>query len=243
LAIKVVASRLLTHARKIHFSATNYDRSLLSALTRRYPNMGTIFLICAVIGGTILVCQFVMTLLGLGHHDLEMGHDFGSVDAHGGDDMGHDAHAAHGSTWLFSVVSFRTLVAAAAFFGLAGLASQSAEMSAGSQVMIAVACGIGAMYCTHWTIRQFNRLGEDGTVRIHRAVGQKGTVYLTIPPAQSASGKVQVKIQNRLMEYEAVSDSETGLGTGVQVVVVAIAAGNRLQVEPIVEQMPTKSAT
>ena len=203
--------------------------------------MGTIFIICAVIGGTILVCQFVMTFMGLGHHDMEIGHEMPSMDAHGGDINGHDAHGQHGSTWLFSVVSFRTLVAAATFFGLAGLASQSAEMSSAAQVVIAIACGVAAMYGTHWTIRQFNRLGEDGTVRIHRAVGQKGTVYLTIPPAHSASGKVQIKIQDRLMEYEAVTDCDTVLSTGAQIVVVAIEGGSRLKVEPVEEHIPAES--
>jgi membrane protein implicated in regulation of membrane protease activity len=208
--------------------------------------MGTLFLICAVIGGTILLCQCVMTCMGLGHHDFDAGHEIGPADAHGGDfdghDIdGHDAHGQHGSTWLFSVVSFRTLVAAATFFGLAGLASQSAQLSSAAQVVIALACGIAAMYGTHWTIRQFNRLGEDGTVRIHRAVGQKGTVYLTIPPARSASGKVQIKIQGRLMEYEAVTDSDTGLATGARVVVVAIEEGNRLKVDPVEEHVPAEA--
>jgi membrane protein implicated in regulation of membrane protease activity len=181
-----------------------------------------------------------MTLMGLGHHDIDVGHGVDAADAHGGDMDGHDAQGHHGSTWLFSVVSFRTLVAAAAFFGLAGLASQSAELSATMQLVIAVACGIAAMYGTHWTIRQFNRLGEDGTVRIQRAVGQKGTVYLTIPPAHSASGKVQVKIQDRLMEYEAVTDGDTVLVTGTQIVVVAIDGGNRLKVEAVEQRTPVE---
>ena len=32
--------------------------------------METVYLASAVVGGTLLVCQFVMTLLGLGHHDI-----------------------------------------------------------------------------------------------------------------------------------------------------------------------------
>ena len=46
--------------------------------------MTTIFLFCALVGGTIMLCQFVLTLLGLGGHDL--------VDAgHGGVDLADDA--------------------------------------------------------------------------------------------------------------------------------------------------------
>ena len=90
-----------------------------------------LFILCAVLGGTILVCQFVLTLVGFGHDVGDLGHD-GSVDvhtdvhmdAHTGDD--HSQSPQHDSSWLFGVISFRTLVAAAAFFGLAGLASESA---------------------------------------------------------------------------------------------------------------------
>ena len=33
-----------------------------------------IFLIAAVAGGTILVCQFVLAVLGMGHDGADMGH-------------------------------------------------------------------------------------------------------------------------------------------------------------------------
>ena len=38
--------------------------------------MEKVYLACAVIGGTLVVCQFLATLLGLGgHHDMGGGHD------------------------------------------------------------------------------------------------------------------------------------------------------------------------
>src|SRR5262245_10276004 len=101
--------------------------------------MAWLFLICAVVGGTVLICQFVLTLVGIGGdhgldfgHDVphdfsgDAGHDFAAADAQGADSADHDAAGHHGSSWLFAVISFRTLVAAAAFFGLTGLAAQSA---------------------------------------------------------------------------------------------------------------------
>lgn len=207
--------------------------------------MSTVFLICAVIGGTILVCQFVMTLAGFGHHDMDLAHDaphdLMEAGGHGDDIDGHDAHGQHGSTWLFGVVTFRTLVAAATFFGLAGLAAGSAALTPVSQMVIAFVSGIAAMYGTHWTLRQFNRLSEDGTVRINRAIGQEGTVYLSIPPAHASAGKVQIKIQDRLMEYEAVTSCDTALATGARVVVVGVEGGKLLQVEPVREHVAAES--
>ena len=198
--------------------------------------MTWLFLICAVVGGTVLVCQFVLTLVGLGgdHADFshDVPHDFSAGDAHAGDPAGHDAHGDHGSSWLFGVISFRTLVAAATFFGLVGYAAESAGLGMGPQLVLAVAAGIGAMYGVHWIVRTMGRLAEDGTVRVRSALGQEGTVYIPIPAAKAQAGKVQLKLQNRLVEYEAVTSGGQRLATGTKVRVVGI-AGNTLEVEPL----------
>ena len=203
------------------------------------------FMFCAVVGGTILICQFVMTLVGLGgEHSLDVGHDIGGdfhVDAghdahvggaHAADGEGHDAQGHHGSSWLFAMISFRTLVAAAAFFGLTGLAAQSAQQSVGVQLLLAGTAGVAAMYGVHWIVRAMGRLGQDGTMKIRSALGQEGTVYVPIAAAKAQAGKVQLKVQNRLVEYEAVTSSLQRLATGTKVRVVAV-VGNTLEVEPL----------
>jgi membrane protein implicated in regulation of membrane protease activity len=221
--------------------------------------MTTIFLFCALVGGTILLCQFVLTLLGLGGHDMvdtghggfDLGHDAGADLAHDtGPDVAHDAadHGSaaeeaqgehtgqqHSSTWLFGVISFRTLVAAATFFGLAGMASH-ASLSLVNQLLIALACGVGAMYLVHWLMSLMYRLSEDNTVRINRAVGREGMVYLPVPAGKSGPGKVQLRMQGRMMEYEAVTSAPSNLPAGARVVVVGVVAGNLLEVAPAEQQ-------
>lgn len=200
-----------------------------------------LFLICAVVGGTVLVCQFVLTLVGLGgdHADFahDVPHDFSAGEAHfeaehGGDPAGHDAQGHHGSSWLFGVMSFRTLVAAATFFGLVGYAAEQAGQRMPVQLVLAVAAGIGAMYGVHWIVRSMGRLAEDGTVRVRAALGQEGTVYVPIPAAKAQAGKVQLKLQNRLVEYEAVTSGGERLATGTKVRVIGV-SGNTLEVEPL----------
>ncbi len=89
--------------------------------------MGTLFLICAVIGTTILVIQFVLTIIGFGSEAFDIDIPSGAddvdfdVDADVGDTIGDHVD----SSWLFGVISFRTIVAAIAFFGLAGLAARA----------------------------------------------------------------------------------------------------------------------
>jgi len=206
--------------------------------------MTTIFLFCALVGGTVLVCQLLMTIAGLGGHGLELsdagshdvphdfGHDAGAHDVHGADAQDHDSGDQHQSTWLFGIITFRTLVAAATFFGVAGMAARSAELSIGNQLLIAAACGVAAMCLVHWMMRTIYRLGEDRTVRINRAVGQEGTVYISIPADKAGAGKIHLNLQGRLMEYEAVTSANAKLPTGARVVVVGVAGTSTLEVAP-----------
>lgn len=203
--------------------------------------MAMFFSVCAVVGGTILLCQFLLTLSGLGDDGLDGGHDVShdfSSDA--GNDVGadhsggegHDAAHGYGSSWLFAMISFRTLVAAVTFFGLVGLAARSFDQGIGVQLLLALAAGIGAMYGVHWLIQTISRLGEDGTIRVRAAIGQEGTVYVPLAAERAQPGKIQLRLQNRLVEYEAVTSSPERLPTGAKVRVVGL-AGNILEVEPI----------
>ena len=66
--------------------------------------MRHVFLVCAIIGGTLLLCQFLLSLLGIGEHHG----DAGGHDAHL--DHGHDHGHGQGSAWLFGMLTFRSLV-------------------------------------------------------------------------------------------------------------------------------------
>ncbi|QDU29628.1 hypothetical protein ETAA8_47430 [Anatilimnocola aggregata] len=201
--------------------------------------MTSLFLFFAVVGGTVLICQFVLTLIGLsgGHEipdDLSVDHggDFSDGSDQGGD-IGHGHSGdAHASSWLFGVLSFRTLVAASTFFGLGGLAAREGGLPLLPQLLIAAVCGLGAMYGVHWIMKLIGRLGEDGTVRIQRAIGQEGTVYIPIPGSRAQAGKIQLRLQNRLMEYAAVTEATGRLATGTKVRVVGV-AGDVLEVTPL----------
>jgi hypothetical protein len=225
--------------------------------------MTTLFVVCASLGGTILVLQFLLTLLGLGGHSLgidvphDVGHDFGGVDHdfaadvhdgaagiphdttmdHAGDHAAGERSAAsaalhHGSTWLFGVISFRTVVAAMAFFGLAGLAAQGAGASAVNTLGIAVAAGAAAMYGVYCMMRAMGSLRADGTVHIQRAVGRHASVYLPIPPANSGLGKIQINLQNRTVEYLATTAGEA-IPAGATVVVTDAIGSDTVQVQPV----------
>ncbi|HQU45380.1 MAG: hypothetical protein B7Z73_08635 [Planctomycetia bacterium 21-64-5] len=198
-----------------------------------------IYSVSAVIGGTVLLCQFLMTLLGLGHdlpddlpddvpHDFHFGHD-GGADHDTGHDAGH-----HETASFIRMLTFRTVVAALTFFGLAGLAGNSADLPGELTFVVALAAGGAAMYGVHWLMQSLKRLRADGTVRIERAVGRSATVYLRIPAHKSGAGKIQINVQNRTMEYEAMTAHEP-LPVGSMVVVTHVLGPDTVEVEPVPE--------
>jgi hypothetical protein len=226
--------------------------------------MTTVFIICAALGSAILIIQLVMLLMGFGFdHDVGDGHAFdfgGDHDASFGDqhfelggdhdagaigdhDIGGDTHLdaahdhdvhEHGSSWFFSVLSVRSVVAALAFFGLAGLAMDAG--GAPIYITIVIACGAGAvaMVIVAWLMRLMYSLNAEGNVHIELAVGLPASVYLRVPGKRSGTGKVTVKVQDRTMEYLAMTDGGA-LPTGVPVMVVGVIGPDTLEVAPIQE--------
>lgn len=198
--------------------------------------MSTVFILCAVVGGTILICQFVLTLIGLGGHEFELGHDMpDSLDADMADIGDLEAHDHHGSTFMFGIISFKTLVAASTFFGLTGMAAKTGGFNLPLQLLIGVVCGGSAMVIVHWLMRTFFQLGQSGTMQISNTLGKTATVYIPIPGGNGGTGKVQLKVQDRLEEFAAVTSAGDKLITGAKVVVVDVIDGSTLKVEPLNE--------
>jgi hypothetical protein len=199
-----------------------------------HERLGMIYNVCAVLGGTLLLCQFLLSLLGLGHH-----HDIGGGEVSHDVDHGHDMGGHHGeshdadhdaqSSWFVGLLTFRTIVAALVFFGLAGKAAAAASLDPGTTLFVALAAGTGALFLVAWMMKALYRLRDEGTVRIDRAVGRTGTVYLTIPANKSGLGKVHLNVQNRTVEYQAVT-AHQALPTGTPVVVQAVINSDTVEV-------------
>lgn len=197
--------------------------------------MATFYLVCAGIGATILIVQFLLSLIGFDHHGVD-GADFHgglSVDAAhmegGHTDLNHgDAD----SSMLLKMLSIRALISATAFFGLGGLAAL--EGGLGPWLAFGTACGAGlvAMYIVAWMMRAHSSLHAEGNVHVEYALGATGTVYLSIPGQKSGMGKVQVNVQNRTMEYEAITAGDA-LPTGAPVIVVGIINDETVEVRSV----------
>jgi hypothetical protein len=221
--------------------------------------LDTVFNLTALIGGTVLVFQFVLMLLGLGgdgdlsadggdfsgglHHGGGIdagglhhagGVDAGGADAHAGDATWHeaaDADLGHpGAHWFYEVISLRTLSAAVTFFGLAGITARAYSQPGTISFVIATLSGIAATFIVYWLFKQVYRLQHTGTENVRNALGLSATVYVPIPAQRGGAGKVTFRLQNRVAEYQAVTDDSERLKTGEKVVVVGIVNSDTVRV-------------
>jgi hypothetical protein len=173
--------------------------------------------ICAAVAGTIFLIQLVLSLAG---HD---GHD-GSFD-----DPSSFDHPDHDSSGIFGVLSFRTVIAAFAFFGLAGLGGEKSGWAPMTTFTVAVLIGGAALYGVYWLGMLLHGLQSDETADPRRSVGCRGNVYLRIPAERGGVGKVQISQQGRTMEYEAVTRGQE-LHVGDPIVVVAHVGSDTVEV-------------
>lgn len=153
-------------------------------------------------------------------------------DADGDGDGDGDADA-DGHPGLFAGLKLFTLRGIVAFFavcGWGGLWLLRMGMHPIFAVFLAIAMGFWAMLLMALFLRVALKLQDDGTLDFRNALGKAGTVYLTIPARRGGKGKVHVVVQDQLHELAAVTDEETPIPTGSEIVVVGLSGGNTLVV-------------
>ena len=194
--------------------------------------MDTLFLICAGLGGTLILLQFVASVLGLGGdgHSDSLGHHDISSDSHEADD------GQSTTDWFLGFLTFRAVTASIAFFGLGGLVAGYYQLERTAQMASAALSGIGTLYLVASVMKLFDRLRADGTLKISRAMGRDGIVYLRIPGRRSGSGKITLNLQNRTVELEAMT-AEDEIPTGAAVRVVSVLGPTRVEVAAVTPEV------
>jgi hypothetical protein len=189
--------------------------------------MDSIFLTCAILGATLLVGQFLLSLIGIGH-ETDADHDAGFHADSADDDS---------SSWFAGVLSVRAITSAVMLFGLFGLFASSRGEPAAASLGFAFLGGAGGLLLVAQLMKMLHGMAEEGTVRIERSVGRKAMVYLTVPGNRTEAGKIHLRLQNRTVEYQAVTAHPESLPTGARVTVVAVVNSDTVEVipEPIAE--------
>lgn len=203
--------------------------------------MHTLFLICAVAGGTILVIQVILLLVGFDGSDsdvdvaadadidVDVDVDMDSGEYHVDSGEGASGQAALGS---FTVISTKTLTAFVAFFGLGGLLAQNYGWENHWTLAMAIGGGLAALYLVAYLWMLMNRLQSAGNVNVRNAVGTVGRVYLKIPAKSEGHGKVTISVQGRTLELSATTGGDE-IPTGAEVRVVGLVGDKTLKVLPV----------
>ncbi len=173
--------------------------------------MQSLFVVSAVLGGAVLTLQLVLGLLGIVElHHVEAPH--------------HDNPAHEG----LNLLSVRALSAGLAFFGVGGLFGQWLGLG-WLALLVAIAAGGLMMTLVARVLLGMRQLEADYTVLVEEAIGERGTVYLSIPGQNSGRGKVHLELRGRFTELPAVT-LQGELPTGASIVVMDVIDGDTLVV-------------
>jgi hypothetical protein len=174
--------------------------------------------IIALIGSAVFLVIFILTFIGGGDSDME-------ADAS-------DFEADDGGVG-FQFFTFKNVVAFFTIFGWSGVTCLDNDLSTGLTLVISTVAGLIMMVLTSLLFFWMYKLAESGTLKIQKAVGVIGEVYLPIGAERSKMGKVQIKVQGSLRELEAITDEIEELKTGSMVKVTEVVSAEILLVEKL----------
>ena len=137
------------------------------------------------------------------------GHDLSGDDATTNGRLGHG-----GLNWFYEMISIRHRsvpgpdVFRAHWQDNAGLDPRRGGVGLGQLA------GAAALYIVYWLLKQVYRLQHAGNEDVRKAIGLPATVYVPIAGKRARAGKVTFRLQNRLVEYPAITDDDERLRHG-----------------------------
>jgi hypothetical protein len=182
----------------------------------------TIYLICAVAGGTVLLLKILLMILGIGGGDAGVDFDAADLDYDVSPDIGDAGGGVLNFLSVQSIAGFFTM------FGLVGMGLVQVNASDLWSFIGGLAAGFFTAWATGMIFLGMRKLHSEGTLVLSNAIGQTGTVYLTIP--ETGSGVITVTIQGSKRTLSAMSEKGQRIPTGSVVKVVGVTAGNILVV-------------
>ncbi len=133
----------------------------------------------------------------------------------------------------FQFFTLKNLVGFFTIFGWVGIAMVESGVSDGVSIIVATLSGALMMTLMAGMFFILMKAQYDGTMKIEKAIGQTGEVYLTIQSKRGGLGKVQVKVMGALRTLDALTDDESDIETGKMVRVSNVLNDNTLIVTPL----------
>lgn len=178
----------------------------LMTMYQGLDTMQQVFWGCAIVASVIFIIQFILTLMGMDHSDVD-------VDFDGADTMDYG-----GSINLFTIKNFIGFLVG---FGWAGVCLHDSISNPFVLLFVAilVGCLFVAMFVFIYT--QTRRFEKNGAYSIKDCLDKPASVYLRIPAGGQGKGKIQISIDGSVYEIDAITD-EDEIPSGRKVKVVEI---------------------
>lgn len=200
-----------------------------------------IFYCIALPSTLVLLVQTILMFIGLGEDadgDVDVDTD---VDADVDVDVDVDGDIPDGDEGFLATVdaegfaglrvfTIRGIIAFLVVFGWVGVVMETAGITLWLTLPVATASGFAIMLLLAFIFKALMKLRSDGNTDNRNAIGTAGRVHLTIPPSRTGEGKVHVMLQGSYVERDAVTDEDTPIPTGSEIVVVRVSGGTTLVV-------------
>jgi len=176
-----------------------------------------VMFIIAASATIIMLIMLILMLIGIGDNDVS------DVDV----DVDTEPIANIGGLKVF------TLRGALAFLSIGGWLSFILDDSMKSiwALLLGILAGGVASFLQALFFRSIKNIEQDGSLNYKDAIGKVGTVYIRIPAKRSGVGKVNITLQERFIEIDAVTDDEADLKTGMAIKVIGTLNESTLIVE------------
>ena len=172
----------------------------------------------------VFIIQSVLTFIGA---DADADFD---VDVDTSMD-GSDLSNIDGGSNLYTLRNFVNFILG---FGWSAILLQDSISSVALLILVSALIGAALVAAVMYLFKWLAGMQQSGNINLQKAAaGCEGKVYLTIPGARSGTGKVQITINGAVREYDAMTESEEPLKTGVPIRVVDCLDANTLLVEEI----------
>ena len=170
--------------------------------------MEQIFFWLGIVATLFLIVQIILMCLSSFGGDVD-------IDGDGDIDVDTDSGVS-----IFTIKSITAFFAVGSWSGLltSTLISDKLQWVA---IIVALAAGALGMSVVVLLLRAIVKLQCNGAFVIEKIVGQRATVYVSIPPSRSGRGKITMNAQGRFMEIDAVTDGEEKLSVDEVVEIVS----------------------
>ncbi len=148
-----------------------------------------------VVASVLLVLQIILMCFTAFGGDID-------IDGDGEIDIDTDSGVS-----IFTVKSLTAFFAVGSWAGLL-TSSLLADNLKWISIFVALVAGAAAWAVVIIAIRAMLKLQCNGAIQTEKLVGERATVYVSVPEQRSGRGKITLNAQGRFLELDAMTDGE-----------------------------------